>query len=266
VHDASLISRMEGGKKALSAGYSCDIENTAGEDPLYGRFDCIQRNITYNHLAVVDVARGGVEIQARMDSADFAYQVVKDNYLEESTELSERMDKIKIGNQEFEVSAECAKAFRADCADKAAQIATLSAEKDRAVARADSAEDKAKKATERLDSVEKSALISQVKPILGSSERLDSLTPREIKVKTLTKLGVKPEKLSKASDAYVNERFDEALEAEAERNPAAETVRTAINVVQGGNNPAERADSGDPLEAAKKRNAEAMRNAWKTGN
>lgn len=57
--DREIIKAYRGGKKELSAGYSCDIEWTAGQTESGEAYDAIQRNIRINHVAVVDAARGG---------------------------------------------------------------------------------------------------------------------------------------------------------------------------------------------------------------
>lgn len=57
--DREIIKAYRGGKKELSAGYSCDIEWTAGQTESGEAYDAIQKNIRINHVAVVDAARGG---------------------------------------------------------------------------------------------------------------------------------------------------------------------------------------------------------------
>lgn len=57
--DREIIKAYRDGKKELSAGYSCDIEWTAGQTESGETYDAIQRNIRINHVAVVDAARGG---------------------------------------------------------------------------------------------------------------------------------------------------------------------------------------------------------------
>lgn len=69
VYDSSLIARMDKGKQEVSCGYECDLERKAGVHPDYGRYDCIQRNIVGNHVAIVDTARAGHTARVRMDSA-----------------------------------------------------------------------------------------------------------------------------------------------------------------------------------------------------
>jgi len=69
VTDADLVKRVLAGKQQLSAGYVCDLEDAPGE--YQGeRYDCVQRSVKGNHVAVVDVARGGPELRLKLDAAD----------------------------------------------------------------------------------------------------------------------------------------------------------------------------------------------------
>lgn len=65
------ITDVVGGKVALSAGYTVELEETPGVW-MGMNYDVIQRNIRYNHVAVVDEARAGdaARIILRQDSAD----------------------------------------------------------------------------------------------------------------------------------------------------------------------------------------------------
>ncbi len=66
VWDGKTIGDMERGKRDVSLGYVCDVEEKSGTHPIWGDFDAIQRNIRYNHVAVVDQGRAGTA-RARMD-------------------------------------------------------------------------------------------------------------------------------------------------------------------------------------------------------
>ncbi len=67
VADASAIGRMDKARE-VSLGYACEIEETPGIDPKYGRYDAIQTKIRGNHLAVaVGSARAGRQARVRMD-------------------------------------------------------------------------------------------------------------------------------------------------------------------------------------------------------
>lgn len=68
VYDSEMVSAMEAGKLQVSNGYTCDLVETPGIHPLYGKYDAIQKNIVGNHVAIVDRARAGVTAAARMDA------------------------------------------------------------------------------------------------------------------------------------------------------------------------------------------------------
>lgn len=61
VKDAAAIAAIEGGKRQLSAGYTCDIEFVAGRTDGGHEYDAIQRTIRANHVAIVAAGRAGPE-------------------------------------------------------------------------------------------------------------------------------------------------------------------------------------------------------------
>lgn len=82
------------GRKELSLGYTVDLDETPGE---YNgeHYDARQRNIRYNHLAIVDKARAGNEARIALDSQD-AVEILK-----EVNKMNQK--KIKIDNMEYMV-------------------------------------------------------------------------------------------------------------------------------------------------------------------
>lgn len=73
VQSKKAIDKLEGGKlNKLSPGYKARLEKKGGVDPKYGAYHFVQRDILPNHLALCGDARGGDELQVRMDSADVA--------------------------------------------------------------------------------------------------------------------------------------------------------------------------------------------------
>lgn len=66
VLDRNLVKKMDDGVQQVSCGYECDLDNTPGVDPTYGRYDAIQRNINYNHVAILPRGRAG-SARVRMD-------------------------------------------------------------------------------------------------------------------------------------------------------------------------------------------------------
>ena len=58
------------GWRQVSCGYDCDLDETPGVHPVYGRYDARQTNIRYNHAAIVPMGRAGAVAALRMDAAD----------------------------------------------------------------------------------------------------------------------------------------------------------------------------------------------------
>lgn len=69
VTDKDAIAAVSAGKTSLSCGYTCDLEHTPG-NWMGIKYDAIQRNIRYNHLAIVDAGRAGDAAKMHMDSND----------------------------------------------------------------------------------------------------------------------------------------------------------------------------------------------------
>lgn len=66
VWDESAKRAIKAGRAQLSVGYSAEVYEEPGE--VNGeRYDCIQRNIVANHLALCDSARAGSEARVRLD-------------------------------------------------------------------------------------------------------------------------------------------------------------------------------------------------------
>lgn len=67
--DAAIESVETKERRELSCGYLADLVPEQG-DFNGAPYDCRQKNIRYNHLAIVKSGRGGPEIRLRMDSMD----------------------------------------------------------------------------------------------------------------------------------------------------------------------------------------------------
>jgi len=69
VERSDAIKAVESGTHQLSPGYRVEIDPTPGNHPDFGSYDAIQMARRYNHLAIVDRARGGPSIHLRADEA-----------------------------------------------------------------------------------------------------------------------------------------------------------------------------------------------------
>jgi uncharacterized protein len=67
----SLARLIEAGKRQLSAGYRCVYEWSSGQSE-WGPYDCVQRKIRGNHLALVTEGRMGPSV-AVMDALKFSF-------------------------------------------------------------------------------------------------------------------------------------------------------------------------------------------------
>ena len=68
VSDGGAVERIQDGEQELSCGYVCQLDWTPGETPEGEKYDAIQRDIRYNHVAVVQRGRAGKNV--RIGAAD----------------------------------------------------------------------------------------------------------------------------------------------------------------------------------------------------
>lgn len=79
IHRREGLDSIKSGRRQESCGYFVELEDAQGtwidDDGLVGpagaeyEFDAIQRNIEYNHIALVDRGRAGPRVRARVDAA-----------------------------------------------------------------------------------------------------------------------------------------------------------------------------------------------------
>lgn len=253
ITDKPTIAAAEGGKRQLSCGYRCDLEERAGvtlgipgvTDGL--RYDAIQRNIRGNHVALVDVARAGPDAALRLDSGAGVQtgDPVTPDPNPSPQPRSPPMPNVKITHDgvEIEVSAQAAQVIEAERAKSAAgktRVDELTATGVKAKARADKAEeDLAAEKKARADAAspevigkrvnERVALVQVATAALtvddklvdadGAEVKLDELDDKAIKRLIVIKLAKDPtvakERLdaNNADDTYLEARYDAATDA-----------------------------------------------------
>jgi hypothetical protein len=69
INDNVAISEVNAGKRELSCGYRCDIVNEPGTTTSGERYDRMQTNRRYNHVAICDLGRAGPVAALNMDEA-----------------------------------------------------------------------------------------------------------------------------------------------------------------------------------------------------
>lgn len=103
INDARAVIDVEAKRLSdVSCGYACKLEPTSGVHE-GERYDCIQRRIRYNHVAVLPPGRGraGADVGIRLDSTD---AVLCDG--EEQTMTEKVKTVIRLDGRDFEYGSE----------------------------------------------------------------------------------------------------------------------------------------------------------------
>jgi hypothetical protein len=169
VQDSSVLSAVEQGtQREVSCGYTCDLDETPGVLADGTAYDKIQRNITYNHVAIVERGRAGREVALRLDS--------EGNTVLEDTVTEAEIAALKAENEALKLKA-AEQSTRADAAEGA--LAVAQAEVKTQSERADAAS-----APAAIEAAVKarSELLGKAVLVLGSTFKADGLD--EIAVKT----------------------------------------------------------------------------------
>ena len=272
VTKADGIEAVESGSaRALSCGYTCDIEWTSGTW-MGVHYDCIQRNIRYNHVALVPVARAGDGNAIRMDGFG-ELEKLPENY-KPTNEEKMNLKTIHLDGADFQAEPQVIAALdkaqkRADEAEKelsqlrtdskaaaekaAAEKAAVEAERDTFKERLDAME---KEMPSKIDAAVKSRLDIVSKATAAGVEVRDDMAESDIK-KAVVKKYYPNANLDGQEKAYINARFDCACEQAAKeaenksRQDAAETNHHNVNPT-----------AQEKLEASKKAYNERMDTAW----
>jgi hypothetical protein len=252
INKEDAIDDVLNGKRSLSMGYECEIEKAdEGAIWLGMAYDSIQRNIRYNHCAIVDVARAGDaaiirldgkdqetgnDLGIHLDSGDAVRVDIKPSgdtggdqaqYQEDKT-MKYRLDNgMEYDAPEGFVQAYVSMKEKADAADKAlakeredhkAALSKLEAERDTAKERMDKAESEAKKAKEDAavspDRVKAAA--KEMAALYDAADRAgvevkDDMADLDIKKAVITAVFPKAD-LKDKDEAYISARYDSALE------------------------------------------------------
>lgn len=216
VQDA--VERDEAG--TISCGYSCRLEMTPGTTPDGRHYDAIQREITFNHVAILtayEKPRAGGEAKLRLDSKENPMKIV----VIDGVEYEQGSDK-HIAKLNSDAAAALAKAeARADKAE---------AERDTQKERADKAE--AAITSDKIDSLveERIGVLTRAARLLPGDYETKGKSNDQVRADAVAaKLGA--DKVAGKSAAYVEARFDSLTDSD---EPAQ---------YHNGRQPAKRADS-----------------------
>ncbi|MDR1399400.1 MAG: DUF2213 domain-containing protein [Treponema sp.] len=252
INQEGAIEEVLNGKRSLSMGYECEMEKAEeGATWLGMAYDSIQRNIRYNHCAIVDVARAGDAARIRLDGKDqeagniFGIHLDSGDAIridikpsgetggnqakhQEVNTMKYRLDNgMEYDAPEGFVQAYVSMKEKADNADKAitkeredhkTAISKLEAERDTAKDRADKAENEAKKAKEdaAISPDRVKAAAKEMAALYDAADRAgvevkNDMANMDIKKAVITAIFPKAD-LKDKDAAYISARYDSALE------------------------------------------------------
>ena len=191
INRAEAIDDVLNGRRALSMGYTCEIEESAG---VYMgiEYDCIQRKIRYNHCAIVDAARAGDAAQIHLDASDAIltgvpatnpHKDTKSQEEEKSMKKTVRIDGVDVEvddsvasyigalNKKLDESDSKKKSLEEEVDALKKSVSKLEAERDAEKAKADSANAELEKA--RADAADDARIDAAVQERLSVFEAAD---------------------------------------------------------------------------------------------
>jgi len=270
ITDQRAIDSVNGGKQELSPGYQAELvfqKGTFNGD----KYDAIQIGRKYNHLAIVDNARGGADIRLLLDSKDmhldgFETSIAK-NDKNKQTPKKEYSMKYVIDGIEYDADQQVVNqitkidneltASKASAVEAKAKLDSTEAERDTLKAKVDELEkrDIEKEITDGIEA--KLALVQKASKIVDKADELANLDSRSIKLKMIEKRF--PEIHAKidenTTDVYIDAIVD-AIEVK--------TDDSNINDQRGITAPVQKTDKKEDAASARIKMNKADEDAWKT--
>ena len=255
INRADAIEDVLKGRRALSMGYTCDLEESSGVY-MGVEYDCIQRNIRYNHCAIVDAARAGDAARIHLDGADAiltgspkvkkpAAQPTtnKDHHKQEDKSMKKtvRINGVDVEiddsvasfiaaqNKHIEDSESKKKSLEEEVADLKKTVSKLEAERDAEKSKADSAQAELKKAREdAADDAKIDAAVQERLAVLDAADKAGVKVTPEMKMDGIRRAVIEAVfpsvKLDGKNGDYVSACFDSAVAELEKRGDAAQRI------------------------------------------
>ena len=219
-----VIYSLDTDDRELSCGYQTELEETPGVTEDGQHYDAIQRNIVYNHLAIVPRGRAG-NARLNMDGE----QILE-------SEVDKMSKKIKLDNGiEYDVPAEVEVAFGAMIAkadEQKKELDAMTAKFDSATAEIEKLKQDAVKAEaefkEKFDSAVKTTIELRTIAQKHGIEKADEMSNDEIKKAVVAKVHPKLSLDGKSAE-YIEVAFDLAKDTEVQHEDAMAEQRKALN-------------------------------------
>lgn len=273
ITDEDSIEEVLSGREQLSPGYKVDLVMQSGV--FNGeRYDAVQINRKYNHVAICDRARGGADLKINLDHVTDlervdGYDIKMDSgsNILQKVEKEQSMPKFNINGIDYDAAQEVINhitSLQAKNDELSATVETVKNEGTKLQAKLDSAEEKItslekQDSTEEINAAVKARLdlIKIANLALDEEElkKIDSMSNEELQRAVILKKQPNA-KLDEKDSIYVQARFDSVVEG-LEFDPSA----AANNRVKSGRRfDGEQKD--DIVEKARKDSEERILNGW----
>ena len=216
IMDQSSIASITAGRRELSPGYTAELDMTAGTFDGHA-YDCTQVSRKYNHLALVDKARGGSSLRINIDGYDSTgITDTKESLMSQKTVM------VNIDSLSYEAPAEVGvhidglskqvTALDGELAAQKKEISTLKAEKDVAVEKLTDMEDKMPQAI--ADGVKSRVELEGIASVCLKDMKTEDIatTDSEDLKKKIVLAKFPKANLDGVDDSYLNSRLDSVKE------------------------------------------------------
>ena len=259
-----VVYNLDTDSRELSCGYTLTLDETPGKTPDGQRYDAVQRNIVYNHLAIVPQGRAGIA-RLNMDGS----QVIDEEEQKEDNKMAE-MTKIRLDSGiEYdcapEVKVEIEK-MRKDSADMKKGLDKLQAKYDALDAELAKEQEGRKADAEKAKANFDEAVKARVE-LLKVAEahkvaNADSMTDTEIKTAVIKAVRGDAINLEGKSADYIEAAFDMAKADVKQHEDGMAEQRKATQTHDDG---AQNNDAADDPEVAYAKLIEAERHMYEKG-
>ena len=259
-----VVYNLDTDSRELSCGYTLTLDETPGTTPDGQRYDAVQRNIVYNHLAIVPQGRAGIA-RLNMDGE----QVIDDEEQEEEQKMAE-MTKVRLDSGiEYECAPEVKveiEKMRKDSADAKKEFDKLQAKYDALDAELKKEQEGRKADAEAHKANFDEAIKARVE-LLKVAEahkvaNADSMTDTEIKTAVIKAVRGDAINLDGKSADYIEAAYDMAKADVKQHEDGMAEQRKATQTHDDG---AQNNDAADDPEAAYAKLIEAERHMYEKG-
>ena len=259
-----VVYNLDTDSRELSCGYTLTLDETPGTTPDGQRYDAVQRNIVYNHLAIVPQGRAGVA-RLNMDGE----QVIDDEEQKEDKKMAE-MTKIRLDSG---IEYECAPEVKVEIEKMRKDSADMKKEADKLQAKFDALEAElakekegrkadAEKAKANFDEAVKARVDLLKVAEAHKVANADSMTDTEIKTAVIKAVRGDAINLEGKSADYIEAAFDMAKADVKQHEDGMAEQRKATQTHDEG---AQNNDAADDPEAAYAKLIEAERHMYEKG-